>query len=138
MFQLEKKTAFIIFSMAFTGLVIPSIVAGALFGLAVEDLSLPTTPTMEETKFIGVDPLDVFNNRSLIGKAVQIIKIATRIDAAEEPGRILPVVVDYELYVRNRLVKLMEVLKALETGLEEPLSHFGLQFRAFNESLIPI
>jgi hypothetical protein len=85
-----------------------------------------------------VDPLDVFNNRSLIGKAVQIIKIATRIDAAEEPGRILPVIVDYELYVRNRLVKLMEVLKALETGLEEPLSHFGLQFRAFNESLIPI
>ena len=70
MFRLEKKTAFIIFSMAFTGLVIPSIVAGALFGLAVEDLSLPTTPIMEETKFIGVDPLDVFNNRSLIGKAV--------------------------------------------------------------------
>ncbi len=137
MFQLEKKTAFIIFSMAFTGLIIPSIVAGALFGLAVEDLSLPTTPTMEEIKFIGVDPLDVFNNRSLIGKAVQIIKIATRIDAAEEPGRILPVIVDYELYVRNRLVKLMEVLKALETGREEPLSHFGLQFRAFNESLIP-
>jgi hypothetical protein len=136
MFQLEKKIAFTIFSMAFTGLVIPSMVAGVLFGL--EDPVQPTTPSMEETKFIGVDPLDIFNNLPLTGKAVQIIKIATRIDAAEDSERILPIVVDRELYVRHQLDKLMEQLKALEAGLEEPLSHFGLQFRAFNESLIPI
>ena len=136
MFQLEKKIAFTIFSMAFTGLVIPSMVAGVLFGL--EDPVQPTTPIMEETKFIGVDPLDIFNNLPLAGKVVQIIKIATRIDAAEDSERILPIVVDHELYVRHRLDKLMEQLKTLEAGLEEPLSHFGLQFRAFNESLIPI
>jgi hypothetical protein len=136
MFQLERKIAFTIFSMAFTGLVIPSMVAGVLFGL--EDPVQPTTPSMEETKFIGVDPLDIFNNLPLTGKAVQIIKIATRIDAAEDSERILPIVVDRELYVRHQLDKLMEQLKALEAGLEEPLSHFGLQFRAFNESLIPI
>jgi len=122
--------------MAFTGLVIPSMVAGVLFGL--EDPVQPTTPSMEETKFIGVDPLDIFNNLPLTGKAIQIIKIATRIDAAEDSERILPIVVDRELYVRHQLDKLMEQLKALEAGLEEPLSHFGLQFRAFNESLIPI
>ena len=136
MFQLEKKIAFTIFSMAFTGLVIPSMVAGVLFGL--EDPVQPTTPIMEETKFIGVDPLDVFNNLPLTGKAVQIIKAATRIDAAEDSERILPVVVDRELYVRHQLDKLMEQLKALEAGLEEPLSHFGLQFRTFNESLFSI
>jgi len=136
MFQLEKKIAFTIFSMAFTGLVIPSMVAGVLFGL--EDPVQPTTPSMEETKFIGVDPLDIFNNLPLTGKAIQIIKIATRIDAAEDSERILPIVVDRELYIRHQLDKLMEQLKALEAGLEEPLSHFGLQFRAFNESLIPI
>jgi hypothetical protein len=136
MFQLEKKIAFTIFSMAFTGLVIPSMVAGVLFGL--EDPVQPTTPSMEETKFIGVDPLDIFNNLPLTGKAVQIIKIATRIDAAEDSERVLPIVVDRELYVRHQLDKLMEQLKTLEAGLEEPLSHFGLQFRAFNESLIPI
>ena len=136
MFQLERKIAFTIFSMAFTGLVIPSMVAGVLFGL--EDPIQPATPIMEETKFIGVDPLDIFNNLPLTGKAIQIIKIATRIDAAEDSERILPIVVDRELYVRHQLDKLMEQLKALEAGLEEPLSHFGLQFRAFNESLIPI
>ena len=118
MFQLERKIAFTIFSMAFTGLVIPSMVAGVLFGL--EDPVQPTTPSMEETKFIGVDPLDVFNNLPLTGKAVQIIKIATRIDAAEDSERILPIVVDHELYVRQNSNSKHKLDIRFRRGIETP------------------